>query len=387
MKKAIIVTGDLYPEGNAGAVREHAIAKILSANGYNVLVMGYGAYTGTDIKQYDGVNYISLRTRTNNIIAKTWGRLSFAKRVEKICNKKSFFPCLVLVADLFPHTLKVMEKFSVKNDALLIFDAVEWFSHEEYKNGKKNIEYIMGNKINLHCINKKWNVIAISEYLEHHFSKMANNVVRMPVVMDSKAIKSSLLIKHNLKKIIVYAGSPGRKDYIQEIIEAFCLIRKEKLANIEFHIFGVTEEQLIQICCVNPCKLQKVKNSLVIHGRVNRMDVLDWIKKANYTILIRNENMRYAQAGFPTKVVESMMCGTPVICNLSSDLNLYLKDGVNSIIADGHNPQDIAHVLSTILSLSNESEQQLRLNARSTAEEYFDYRKYIYIINELLGTT
>ena len=36
----IVVTGDSYPEGNAGAVRTHAFAKILSELGCSPFIIG-----------------------------------------------------------------------------------------------------------------------------------------------------------------------------------------------------------------------------------------------------------------------------------------------------------------------------------------------------------
>ena len=45
MKKAIIITENNYPEGDAGAVRQHAFAKMLSEMDYDVLVIGYGKPT------------------------------------------------------------------------------------------------------------------------------------------------------------------------------------------------------------------------------------------------------------------------------------------------------------------------------------------------------
>ena len=41
----MVVTGDAYPEGNAGAVRTHAFAKILSESGYSPFIIGMGSST------------------------------------------------------------------------------------------------------------------------------------------------------------------------------------------------------------------------------------------------------------------------------------------------------------------------------------------------------
>lgn len=58
MKKAIIITENNYPEGDAGAVRQHAFAKMLSEMDYDVLVIGYGKPTKGNVEIYDGIKYI-----------------------------------------------------------------------------------------------------------------------------------------------------------------------------------------------------------------------------------------------------------------------------------------------------------------------------------------
>ena len=45
-------------------------------------------------------------------------------------------------------------------------------------------------------------------------------------------------------------------------------------------------------------------------------------------------------AGFPTKVVESLALGTPVITNLTSDLGFCVFDGRNGVILDARSEQD-----------------------------------------------
>ena len=58
MNKAVIVTENSYPEGDAGAVRQHALAKLLLDMNYDVLVIGYGSPTKGNINVYDGVIYL-----------------------------------------------------------------------------------------------------------------------------------------------------------------------------------------------------------------------------------------------------------------------------------------------------------------------------------------
>ena len=94
-------------------------------------------------------------------------------------------------------------------------------------------------------------------------------------------------------------------------------------------------------------------------------------------ILIRSSTARYAKAGFPTKVVESLMSSTPVILNMTSDLGMYLKDGYDCIEVEHEDPESIVRALRRALALTPEQKDQMKKNARKTAEENFDYRLYI----------
>ena len=78
------------------------------------------------------------------------------------------------------------------------------------------------------------------------------------------------------------------------------------------------------------------------------------------------------------------MCGTPVFCNLSSDLGLYLKDGENAVLIHGHDPEDVKNAAQKALLLSPEERQSMRQQARETALKHFDYRNYIEQIGDLL---
>ena len=91
---------------------------------------------------------------------------------------------------------------------------------------------------------------------------------------------------------------------------------------------------------------------------------------------MRPSDERYAKAGFPTKVVESLSLGTPMLCNLSSDLAMYLTDGENSIIIEDCSADACCSALRRILALSREQMNSMRLSARKTAEDAFDWRKY-----------
>ena len=347
MKKAIIITENNYPEGDAGAVRQHAFAKMLSEMDYDVLVIGYGKPTKGNVEIYDGIKYISFRENSNNKAFRIWNRMMFGNKFYKYIIKNYLELDLLFVVDLMPNAFKKIIKLKKKYNCTLIHDSVEWYSKE-------------------------------------HFQKLANKTIRIPVIMDIKKIDFRIKVKPNDKIVFSYAGGPGKKDFLREIINGFALLNSNELKKIEINIIGVNKQQLINLCEVDEKAIDVLGTCLKIHGRVERSKAVDYIKNSDYSLLIRDENLRYAKAGFPTKIVESLACGTPPLCNYSSDLELYLEDKKNSIIANGHTSRDVYEAVKKALLITNENDRSLmRENSRKLALSSFDYSVYKDILSSI----
>lgn len=384
MKKAIIITENNYPEGDAGAVRQHAFAKMLSEMDYDVLVIGYGKPTKGNVEFYDGIKYISFRENSNNKAFRIWNRMMFGNKFYKYIIKNYLELDLLFVVDLMPNAFKKIIKLKKRYNCTLIHDSVEWYSKEEFKFGKHDIAYKRKDFTNTKVINENWNVIAISTYLKKHFQKLANKTIRIPVIMDIKKIDFRMKVKPNDKIVFSYAGGPGKKDFLREIINGFALLNSNELKKIEINIIGVNKQQLINLCEVDEKAIDALGTCLKIHGRVERSKAVDYIKNSDYSLLIRDENLRYAKAGFPTKIVESLACGTPPLCNYSSDLELYLEDKKNSIIANGHTSRDVYEAVKKALLITNENDRSLmRENSRKLALSSFDYSVYKDILSSI----
>ena len=385
MKHAVIITENKYPCEDAGAIRQHATAKILQELGYSVTVLGYGKPTGKHLLVYDGVNYISFRPTSNNVFIRLVYRALFGLRALMFIYRKCSDTSLILVVDTLPYAMKAIARYAWRRNITLVHDSVEWYSPEEYPDGERNREYRFKEKTNRVLIGKGWRVMAISRYLQDHFSKVCDRVVRIPVIMDVANIEYRTDLQDNIDKThFVYAGGPGRKDYLKEIVEAFCLLDKMSLQNLELHIIGVNEEQLKSVCGVSETCIESLGNALVVHGRIPHEEAVHWVREADYTLLFRDSDLRYAKAGFPTKIVESLSCGTPPVCNLSSDLELYLQNGLNAIIAEGFAPEQIKEALIRALECSKNQRIMMRSNARRTACECFDYHQYVDVMDWLI---
>lgn len=373
--KIAIITGNSYPNGDAGAVRQHAMARLLLDMGHDVIVLGYGQPTRGKVEQFEGIRYISFRGESANTYMRALNRILFGIKVRHyLKNELPDINCLLIV-DLLPAAFRMIKRYAIINNIVLIHDSVEWYSPEEFSDGKRNRAYKNKEYTNTVAIDNNWNVIAISKYLERHFQSKCRNVVRIPVIMDTKSIVPRLERSGSGKILFLYAGGPGKKDLLNEMVMGFAELDDELLEQIELHIVGVNHEQLIKQCEVDEEAIDRLGASIFTHGRLPREEAIDWVKRADYTILLRDETMRYAKAGFPTKIVESLACGTPVICNISSDLEDYIEDGVNGFVVPGHMANQITTTIKRVIQ-EGRSSSKMREAARCTAEEHFDYRIY-----------
>jgi glycosyltransferase involved in cell wall biosynthesis len=104
---------------------------------------------------------------------------------------------------------------------------------------------------------------------------------------------------------------------------------------------------------------------------------------SDLSVLLR-EPLRFAQAGFPTKVPESLAAGVPVICNTTSDIGMYVRDGVEGFLCADHTAASFAATLRRVIAEWPSRYSEMRSAARGAAERFFDYRQYSATLSTFL---
>ena len=380
----ILITGsNRYPRGDAGALREETFAKMLISMGHNVKISGLGECTDFKWKKFNGIIYISLRSSKDDLINRALNRLLYFPRLMRCVLSTNHYD-IVLITGGLNHTFKRLKRYSCKNDIKLIFDCVEWYSPNQFRAGVFAKAYIDKNILNSKIIDNHFNVIAISTYLNEYFTCKGIKTARIPVVLD---IADYPFIKrtHEDKVVFIYAGTPGRKDYLSDIINSFILLDAEEKKKCELRLVGVSKKQLIDCCGVTKKEIEGLDGLMQCLGRVSHQEVKKLYEEADFSLFLRNAELRYAKAGFPTKFVESLAFGTPVICNISSDLGMYAKDGINTIACSECTPEAMKTCIQKVLRMSSDERKLMQVNARNSFEKEFDYKIYIPIMEELLS--
>ncbi len=379
--KVVICSLLKFPEGDAGAIRQKKIAMMLKDIGHKVCVVGLGKYTGKKILQYEGIPYLSLRIFGEKKWSKIRSYLFYWIHLKKFLVAEN--PDIIIMDDMGLFCTIFLKKFCASRNIILIHDSVEWYSSEQFKYGKFSIRYLRKDILNRFLIDKHFRIIAISRYLYDYYSSKGIKCAYIPIVITEKDLCEEKHTSEN-KIAYTYAGQPGKKDFLDVIIHAFSLLSDKELEKIRINIVGCSEEQVLN-SGIDKGYLEKLKNSIIFYGRVPHEQVIEILKKTDFTIMMRQSDQRYAKAGFPTKVVESLANSTPVICNISSDLGRFLKDGYNSLIVDNYDVDILKNVLRRSMQLTYEDRRIYCINARKTAEEKFLYNYYLDSIKKIIS--
>ena len=377
--KITIVTTNKYPDGDAGAARQHCLAKALASKGNTITVLGMGTYTGAALKQYGGISYLSLRSKCGGVSGKVLSFLGMQPKLKRYLQHSE----AVLVVDAPLTIMYWLRRYAAKNAILLIHDSVEWYSPEEFSAGKLHFEYLHNSLLNKYWVSGKVAVIAISHYLQNYFLTKGLSTIRIPPLMDKVSFDCPLYTPSG-RTVMVYAGSPGRKDRLDIFMDGMSRLENKELSRVVLKIIGTTKEKLVDNCGVPAVLFNKLGNSLEIVGRIDRDKVLAALHSADYTILLRDPELRYAKAGFPSKIVESLSVGVPPLCNFSSDLDCYLTDLENCVEIAGYSAEDVTNAIRRAAAIPDTKRMEMHRNARRCAEENFDFRLYADKINDFI---
>ena len=386
---AIFVMSAPFPYGQAFSSRARNLTKLLCACGYHVHIISPKS-AGEEISdELAGVDYsvTHINDPKNALSLSGIGTAKPYMNAVKAYLNHNKVDLIVSSSMVFVsgHLLKLAEKLQIP----YIVEQCEWYDYTTFKYGKLNPYY----REHIRMIEKKnrkvSGIIAISRLFEQHYSFQGVPTIRIPTILDVKntryRIKRNDITSDDVYHI-AFAGSLGKgKEKMEPVFKALIKINKSK-RSIVFDIFGPSEKDLLINIDGDNNLWNQVKQYINVHGRIPQTKVENAVRSADFTIFTRPIR-RSSNAGFPTKVADSMAVGTPVITNDTGDISLYLKNGVNGFLLGNGTEAEILNVFETLISFDSEQYICMRKNARNTAECNFSYSSYIEEMNSFLKST
>ncbi len=273
-----------------------------------------------------------------------------------------------------------LRTWSHRHHVPVIADVVEWYAARQFAGGLASPSWVSAHLALRLGYRSFDGIIAISTHLHRHYARLGLQVVTVPPTLDVSAVSATP--SHTQPQgdvILCYFGTPGRKDLLPEILEGFTLARTRAPAgtNLLLRVAGPAPGEVARAAG------GAIPSGVNAVGRLPQEEVSHFVRDADYSLLLR-QRARFSEAGFPTKFVESLAHGTPVIANLTSDLGRYLMDGVNGFVATSPTATALADAIAKGAGLAGPERSAMRARAYDTALAAFDYRAYTQPIQEFL---
>lgn len=377
MKTVAYVGNFGFPNRNASGKRVFGNCKLLQEIGYRVICIGPGkekkaTYAGIDLFSIDRGNELQrvLHSKLNEVKA-----IILEKQIEVI----------ILYGALFTERENFqLIKWCKKNRISVIYDQVDWLDLN-WTNPLRGLiraknHYLMNKKVIPACDG----VICISSFLsEYHSSRGKKTVIIPPLSVEQCEDIPEKYSADTIRPVqLVYAGTTSDvnrptsqwKDRIDIMLERLLECKKHSsIRSFVLNIYGMTEDQYVNMFPINEREngrkvVKELGDGVVFNGSLPNDEVMRRIKAADFTVLIRDRK-RATMSGFPTKVSESISCGTPILCNDTSDINEYIQVGKMGYIMD-----DVTMLYEKALSLSD---NEIRMMKQACKNNPFYYSLFV----------
>lgn len=387
-KKIVILTSSPFPIGLAGTNRILSYCKGFLYNGIHPVVLCF-----RPTESYKKVFNCSPAGNLNGIIfsypggttirvASFWGRKwndifalfsTFRLLLKELCKNNVLF-FIFYGNHIFTELLYILltRLFHIK-----IFKE-ESENPNIYFSGRKSLVAQLSRWFFVNKFYRYYNGVLVMThplrdfFLEKGISEKKILVVPQTVDYERFEVKDYNTTNSLPYDYIAYAGSLNQpKDGVFTLLESFSEI-SGRFSKIHLIIAGEgTQKEVKELLFL----ISKLKLSEKIHyiGRISSAEIPNFFCRAKLLVSCRPQSIQ-SDYGFPTKVVEYLACGIPVVTTTHGELVFYLEDRVNAFIANKADPNIIASKMLEVLQ-DYDFAMKVALKGKDLVREKFSFIK------------
>jgi len=377
-----------FPSGRGSSRRVYGVASAFVEAGYDVVVLSEDTEPIDPCVLYEKkgrgtLSYVGLSERVPmdaSAIKKAYQYLIAAgeRKVRWLDGQQTKPSHVIYYGSASAYMLRLLS-WCTKNNVPLIVDIGEWRDSSNTVGGGRFSPFNISDKICMRfLIPRADGVIAGSSFLENFYLKKNSHVIRIPIILDTASISAT----HRHTKVgtkqltLAYTGDSGKgkKDLLNNVLEVLFRLKIEG-KDVWINMAGPTSDDILSFPALQSRRISSLPSWIKALGWQTADRALEIVRNADFMPLLRPMT-RTSQAGSPTKFFESMAVGTPVICNLTSDLGLYLHDGIEGLVCRDGSVEAFTEAIERAFALSPAQYANMRLAARARAEQSFDFRAY-----------
>jgi glycosyltransferase involved in cell wall biosynthesis len=200
------------------------------------------------------------------------------------------------------------------------------------------------------------------------------NAIDTKLFVPSEKFQARAKLNLPQDRKIILMGASNIHDYYKGFDLFLEAIPKIKTANMLFVLFGKVDRP----------SMSRIDAEFQLRGEIRDPNQLNWLYSAADAVVVPSR-----MDAFPKTIIESMACGTPVICFDTSSFSEIVVHRKTGYLAEAFDPSDLAKGLDWASELSPAEAEAVSRIARKTVEEQFDTRvaaeKYLSLYREMLG--
>ncbi len=388
----IIITGAFrFPNKDAAAQRVLGIARALRYNNINTVFCGWeNSSRKEDLKddgiyKFDGFDYYSqseLDLYSSSLFQKIYNFLRRGTKtirwIKNYCKVNNI--TAIVIYNSNSYFIYRLYRYCKKNKIKFACDCTEWYEGSHLPGGKFGIPNF-DNNLRIRIIYPLIkNVIVISSFLQNTLRlKGCNTIIVPPLINVHDTMWATNSLDHTIvasgKVKLIYVGIPGKKDLLSNIFTTIDSINKGS-EKIIFSLVGIDINFVKKNFYSGNTEIPSYINC---HGCVNHENVPELYRQSDFSIILR-DNKRYANAGFPTKLVESLTCGIPVISNSTSDIPKFIVNRENGYLLPDNSITSLNRCFTELLTLTKDEIKHMKTKAKESSICNFDIRIYSDLI-------
>lgn len=197
----------------------------------------------------------------------------------------------------------------------------------------------------------------------------------MEGIADTDIIRAEGLEEKGYKRAVMYAGMLHEKYGIINLLDAFSKLDD---VNVELWLFG-------DGTAVSEIKSRAEKDSRIKYfGVINRSEILEYERKATVLVNPRDHREEFTEFSFPSKTIEYMMSGTPLITTKLKGIPDEYFDYV--FTAESNSSDDLKYAFDIALNYSDRELSIVGENAQNFIKDnknaYVQAKKILEFMKE-----